>query len=153
MADSGNTVSETKEVNNGRCTTSTIKIVLPDLVMTAVYGPTSAAPGTSVSLDSTVRNQGVGGVGSFPVGFYLSTDTAITTADTWIGARSISSLAAGASSSATTSVTIPTTIAAGTYYIGVIADYNNTRAESNETNNAMKGNTIKIVLPDLVMTA
>lgn len=32
----------------------------------------------------------------------------------------------------------------GTYYVGAIADYNNSRAESNETNNALADNTITV---------
>ena len=71
-------------------------------------------------------------------------DAAITTADLRLGTRSVGSLAAGAVSSATTSVTIPPTVAAGTYYVGAVADYANTAQESNETNNARVGNVITV---------
>ena len=153
-ADSAGAVPESDEANNGRCTTSTVQIALPDLVMTQISGPASGITGAGISLVNTVKNQGVSSAGSFVIGFYLSIDATITTGDIRIGTRSIGSLAAGTSNSATTSVTIPATRAAGTYYIGAIADYNSTRAETNETNNALTGNTIVLTIgADLVMTA
>ena len=88
-----------------------------------------------------------------PVGIYLSTDDVITTADTYVGYRYVSSLSAGASSAADTVLTIPTGIAPGDYYLGVIADYGNTVKEFDETNNALAGNRITIVGPDLTATA
>ncbi len=65
----------------------------------------------------------------------------------------MSALAPGASNSANTTVTVPVSFAAGTYYIGVIADYQGNIQESNETNNALAGNQITIASPDLTMTA
>ncbi len=44
-------------------------------------------------------------------------------------------LTAGASSAGSTSVIIPSSIAAGTYYIIALADDGNAVAETNETNN------------------
>ncbi len=153
-ADSGGTVSESDELNNGRCTTSPIQVALPDLVMTQISGPATGATGTSISLANIVKNQGVSSTGSFTVGFYLSTDATITTTDTRVGTRGVGSLAAGSWSSATTTLTVPSTLTAGTYYIGAIADYNNSRAETSETNNALTGNTIVLTIgADLVMTA
>ena len=78
------------------------------------------------------------------VNWIQNQDAAITTADLQLGTRSVSSLADGAVSSATTSVTIPTTLAAGPYYVGAAVDYANTAGESNETNNARAGNTIMV---------
>src|SRR5439155_8320241 len=45
------------------------------------------------------------------------------------------SLTVGANSSGSTTVTIPTSLAAGTYYLGACADHANVIPESNETNN------------------
>lgn len=153
-ADSAGTVSETDETNNTRCTTTALTVAPADLVMTAVSGPSSGLTGTSISISSTVRNQGTGTVSSSTVGLYLSTDATITTSDTRVGTASISSLAPGASSSATKTVSLSASMAPGTYYVGAIADYTNARPESNETNNARTGNAI-VVTPgaDLVMTS
>ena len=93
-----------------------------------------------------VKNQGAGGTGSTPfrVGFYLSKDKTITTSDTFLGSRSVSSLAAGTSSQAATQVRIPADLPLGSYYIGAIADYTHVIAETNELNNALAGNRINI---------
>ncbi len=135
-------------------TITVVDVPMPDLVMTQISGPASAATGTKVDLVNTVKNKGVSSAGSFYVGFYLSTDAVITTSDTYLGRRSVSGLAAGAKKSATTSVMIPAALAAGTYYIGAIADCNNARAETDETNNALAGNTITLTIgADLVVSA
>ncbi len=149
-------VSETDENNNERTSPFTVqpKPVGPDLVMTGFSGPASGLSGAPITVTSTVTNQGNAAASSFSVGFYLSSDATITTSDTRIGTRSVSSLAAAASHSAQTTLTIPSTIAPKTYYLGAIADYSNARAETNETNNAITGNTIAVSPgADLVMTA
>ena len=117
---------------------------LPDLVMTAVSGPATGATGGQITIANTAKNQGAGASGSFYVGLYLSTDATITQSDVWLGGRTVSSIAPGASNTAETSVTIPNHIAPGTYYIGSIADYGNNVTESDETNNALAGNQIYI---------
>ena len=61
-----------------------------------------------------------------------ATDATITTADSFIS-NVPTSLGAGGSATYSKTVTLPAT--AGTYYIGVIADRNNTVAETNESNN------------------
>ena len=128
----------------------------PDLVMTAVGGPTSATRGQIVTLTGTVKNQGVGAVGALSdldieataknvkVGFYLSTNANITANDQRIGSVTVTSIPAGASIPLTVGATIPATLAKGTYYIGAIADDTGAIRESIEINNALPGNTISI---------
>jgi hypothetical protein len=65
----------------------------------------------------------------------LSDNVTINSSDTLLGTVNISGLAAGGAAIATASVTIPTGIAIGTYYIGVIADAGSAVSESSETNN------------------
>lgn len=93
--------------------------------------------GGTIILNSTVTNSGTmaTSAANIPAYFYLSTDNVITTADTLIGMRTISSMAAGANDSAATTLTIPLTLAPGTYYIGAIVDPNNIQTETNKTNN------------------
>jgi len=156
IVDPNNDVVESNESNNALAGNQiNVTTLHPDLVMTAVSGPTSANSGQTITVVNTVKNQGLYAAGGFSVGLYLSTDTAITTGDTLIGYQSIGSLAAGAESTSGTVVTIPAGMASGRYYIGAIADYSNTVTESNETNNALAGNRITItkVYPDLLMTA
>jgi large repetitive protein len=55
-----------------------------------------------------------------------------------------SGLAINGTRSAATVVTVPATLAAGTYYLGAIADYTNAQAELSETNNSFTGVTIQV---------
>ena len=77
--------------------------------------------------------------------FYLSTDSTITSSDTYLKYVYVSSLAAGAETTLTTTFSVPV-INSGTYYVGAIADgyYGSNVLESDETNNALAGNTIAI---------
>ena len=115
-----------------------------DLVMTAVSGPTTGSRGGSIVVTSTVGNQGSGKSNSCSVGLYLSTDATITTADRQLGTRSVGSLAIGATNTGSKTVTVPTSVTAGTYYLGAIADYANQAYEADETNNSLTGNQITI---------
>jgi subtilase family serine protease len=67
--------------------------------------------------------------------FYLSSNTTLDASDPLLGSRAVPALAAGASSAASTSVTIPAGTVTGTYYIVAQADALATNAETNETNN------------------
>jgi len=107
----------------------------PDLMMSALSSPAQAKKGAAISVNSTVKNTGNASSGAFSVGIYLSTDATITASDIYLGSRSVAGLAAGASSAAKTTVTLPTSLGAATYYVGAIADYNNKVEESNESNN------------------
>jgi subtilase family serine protease len=153
IADPYNIIKESNDANNV-LTGNQITVTGPDLVMTSVSGPSTGLAGGAITVSNTVSAAPTGGGASaFSVGIYLSTDNVITTSDILIGGRGIDGLASGASSPADTTVTIPTSVAPGTYYIGAIADSYNSVAESNEANNALAGNQITITGPDLVMAA
>ena len=156
-ADSGSTITESIENNNTLCSSTQVTVPKPDLIMTALSTTTTAIkPGSSLSLSNTVKNQGGSSAGSFVIGFHLSVDAVYGGTDdiAFSTTRSVSSLVAGASSSATTSVTVPSTTPLGTYYICSKADNGGTVRESNETNNTRgTTSTINVTKPDLVMTA
>ncbi len=132
---------------NSKSTTKTLSIVinavLPDLVMTAVSGPTSGKKGKNITLNYTVKNQGSANAGQFAIGFYLSTDATIATGDILLKTVTLTSLNANTQSSSSVTVTIPAGTV-GTYYIGATADVNGNIAESDETNNSKAGNQIVI---------
>lgn len=121
-----------------------------DMVITSVSTTASSVPaGNSFSISDTEKNQGLTGAASNTIKFYLSTDATIdaSTDTELIGTRAAPILAAGASGSGLTAVTVPTTVPPGTYYIGAIADATNVQFEANssgtgETNNWLAGNTI-----------
>ncbi len=70
-----------------------------------------------------------------PPGLYLSSDTTITTGDTFLATFGVGSLAANGSVSISTNVTIGASHTPGTYYVGVIADYQYAVTEASEANN------------------
>lgn len=108
-----------------------------DLVMTAVSTKaTNVRTGRNITVSYTVKNQGLAATTSgTTVGVYLSTDATITTGDILIGNQVVSSLAAGASLGASASMQV--NVAPGTYYLGAIADKDNSQQEFNETNNSL----------------
>ena len=108
-----------------------------------------------VALSATVANLGSSATPASTVNFYLSTDAIITAADTLVGSVATSALAAGTQQLVGTNVTIPSTIATGTYFIGAIVDPANLIDEGNEANNAKAGNAIAIsnIAVDLSVTA
>ena len=154
IVDSSNGQCETNELNNIVVSSNTINIGAPDLVITSITtGSTSYKKGSTITIPNTVKNQGNVGANGFYVNFYLSKDSSITTSDTYLGQRYISSLSAGATNSASNSFTLPSNIS-GSYYVGAIADSTNSVAETNELNNiGVSSNTISISVPDLAATS
>ena len=149
-ADWANTILETVETNNtARSSSITIG---PDLVVSAVSAPATAAPGGPLTINETTRNQGSGTAASSVVAFYLSTNLNWDAVDVRIGSRFVSDLAAGASQSAATTVTIPASTTTGAYYIIARADDEGTVAEVSESNNVRSTNQVAIG-PDLAIVS
>ena len=87
-----------------------------------------------MQVSDTMLNQGSGIAGSSLTGFYRSTNG--TTKGTYLGYRSIGTVnAAGTSGPVTTTLTLPASTSAGTYYVIACANYNNGLVESNTANN------------------
>ncbi len=93
--------------------------------------------GELFTVTDTVTNTGTTGGPPIRVGYYLSTDTNITTSDRLVGFRTIPSLTPGASSMATTSCRIPVDGLSSlfNYHLGVIVDDENAAYEQNEADN------------------
>ena len=155
IADYKNAAMESDETNNSRAAPVTVYIPTPDLVMTGISVPTvPVAPATNFSVSGTAKNIGTGNSTTTYVGFYLSTDSTITTGDTLLGYVSAGGLAIDASKTVTKTVKLPSGLSAGTYYIGAIADYNNRAAEIDEGNNSIATTVIVYIpTPDLTVTA
>ena len=141
---------ESIESDNCKVALGTINVVRNvDLVMSAVSTTaTTIKAGGNLVISNTEKNQGTAAmlVGTTNrVNFYLSTDATITSADILLsGNRTVAALAAGASSTASITVTVPATVLPRVYYIGAIADGGNQLLESVENNNAREGGTITI---------
>ncbi len=107
----------------------------PDLVVSSLIASATAGTGTNISVTDTTTNIGLGAAGASTTRFYLSTNSTLDAGDTLLGGRAVPALGAGASSTGSTSVTIPGGTAPGTYYIIARADDLNVIAEINENNN------------------
>jgi len=131
-ADDDNVVVESKETNNTLFRSISIG---PDLAVTAFTAPNAGGPGASMTVTDTTANQGGGSVGLTTTRFYLSTTSVLDPGDVLVGSRPVLNLDAGAVSSGSTVLTIPSNVAAGSYYLIAKADADNTSAETSETNN------------------
>ena len=109
----------------------------PDLVVTSLTGPASGNPGETVSLSTTVLNQGTAAAGPFRVEFYFSgtTNVALDNAIDTTAGCAVPGLAAGASFICSMSVAVPASLTAGTWYLAALADSGNQVNELDETNN------------------
>lgn len=107
----------------------------PDLSVTSLAAPDVGVAGGTVPIIATIRNGGNAAAGAFAVRYVLSTDTTINVTDTSLGDENVSGLAAATSVAVTRTALLPGGLAAGTYFIGAIADFANTVGEVNEANN------------------
>jgi len=115
--------------------TTNILAARADLILNGVTAPVSGTRGSSISVSTSVKNQGSVNAGSFTIAFYLSSDDAITTSDFKLGEKTVKSLNKGNTTTVSGSFTIPSGIATGNYYVGVIVDANATIMETDESNN------------------
>ena len=130
-------VSNETDTNNNCSAGVQVTVGIPDLVVQSPsVSDTTRAPGESLTLSATVRNQGTGASAATTLRYYQSSNATITTDDTEVGSSdAISALAASATSAQSSSVTAPTT--SGTYYYGVCVDA--VTGESNTNNNCSAG--------------
>jgi subtilase family serine protease len=135
IADAGNIVAEADESNNSR-TTRTIRIAPPDLSILRLDVPAIGVAGRTLRIRNTVKNNAMapGAARAFQVGLYLTSIEPIDPATaTLLASRAVPSLAPGATSTATTTVRLPTTT--GAHYLGAVADRTGAIVESVEGNN------------------
>jgi subtilase family serine protease len=149
IADANRQVQESNEANNALAGNQ-IVITGPDLTMSALSYPAAGVIGGTITVSSTVTNSSDMASPGFSVGLYLG--------GVYLGSRSVSGLAAGASSSADTTVTIPSYLgedeygdpiyfSPGTYSIIARADNAGQVGETSETNNELTGSQIVITWP------
>lgn len=122
-----------------------------DLTLTSVAGvPASAGVGRTFSISTTVKTTGAV-KRRFVIDIYLSVDGLITSSDTLVASRSVSSLSANGTSTAASTATVPMALAPGAYFVGAIADGASAITEADESNNSRVGPAIQIVGADLTM--
>jgi Ca2+-binding RTX toxin-like protein len=118
-------------------------------------GPFYAGQTITITLDSI--NGGFGPAPTSHTGIYLSTDTAINGFDTYLGQVDVPGLtpypATGYYAHQTVSVTLPSNLGPGTYYIGAFADYLGQVTEVTEGNQVINTTSITIAQPDLSVSS
>jgi len=126
----------------------------PDLVVSSISNPPSTAhAGSSFFVTDTTGNSGDNTASASTTQYRLSVDAAITSSDTLIGTRSVGTLKKGSSSTGSVTVTIPSNLTLGTYYLGACADGTGAVTESTETNNCLASTTTVNVIAAINFTA
>ncbi len=127
----------------------------PNLRVTTVTVPATGVAGGTISVTNRIRNAGgVTAVGPFRVGLYLSSGSGTPGAGTFLGSRTVTSLAGGLESPATTAVTVPPGTAPGLYFVSAVVDIDEAVDESDEGDNGLTAATrVEIIRPDLAMLA
>jgi hypothetical protein len=148
--------AESDEANN--CTASATSMVVskPDLVVASVNNPpASLNPGSAFTATDSTRNAGAAPAAASSTRYYLSADPSKSAGDLLLtGSRSIPGLAAGASSSGSAAVTLPSSAPAGSFYLLACADDLQGIFESSESNNCTaSAATTQVLRPDLIETS
>lgn len=133
-------VGEIREDNNSRLTQITILAPpKPDLVVTNFsLGSSSVVPGASTTVNFSIANAGTGTAAASTAGIYLNDNGKLTLLKS-VAVSSIAPNYGGSFTSGNIPVTIPGTLAGGSYNIVVSADINGTLAEIKEDNNSLSG--------------
>jgi subtilase family serine protease len=134
LADAEALEAEPSETNNDYARSIRIG---PDLTMAAMTVPATAAPGGSLVVSDTVRNQGGGEAGATVTRFYLSTNSTFDASDVLLtGSRTVPALAADQTSSGSTTLQVPASTTTGSYYVIARIDADGSLPETSETNNS-----------------
>ena len=123
---------------------------LPDLMVSYVRTVNEAVVSGHILVNARVTNIGQAAAAPFLLGYYFSADSTITTSDAESGwsCNFSAGLAAGATAECNGSITVPTSVTSGTYYVGVIADKAGVVTELNEDNNARVADSGTVVVRD-----
>jgi subtilisin family serine protease/subtilase family serine protease len=126
--------TETSESNNTYL--GGLVTIGPDLTITSFGAPSAAEAGAPILVTDSVINLGGGGAAASMTRFYLSTNSALDAGDLLLsGGRTVPTLAPGASSTGSVTLTIPSTTQTGSYYLIAKTDGDNMQAETSESNN------------------
>jgi subtilase family serine protease len=140
IADHTNAIGELNETNNA----SPAKLITIGSDLQVKAAPAATWDAGKIDFSYQVHNGGTTGAPVSTAGIYLSTDSTIATSDILLTTDQVAALASGASSTETLKLNLPAGLAAGDYYIGVIADHTNAIGELNETNNASPAKLISL---------
>ena len=127
---------------------------MPDLIVkSSSINASSLTEGSDFSVNFTIKNQGEGAAAASNVGIYFCESTVFDASTAVFHTdASMSSLAAGASSSESVSFSLPAALVTGTYYVFVVANDGDTITESNYTNDVSGWDELTVTAPQLFTT-
>ena len=136
-ADDTLVVPEINENNNCKASAAQVTVSGPDLIETAVSdSPTTLTTSGTFSVTDTVHNTGSAAAAASTTRYYLSTTTSKSGSSILLtGSRSVPSLAPAATSNGNGSVTVPSTLPHGTYFLLACSDDAKPVLQTTESNN------------------
>ncbi len=139
IVDDGNAVAETDESNNAASHQITIagSSSKPNLKVSGCsVSPSHVSVGGSVQLSYRAQNVGATGAAYFSYGLFVSNDQTFDASDQIVAGLDVPGGWPAGYDSGSQTFTIPLTgLAAGTYYVGFMADVSNQVPETNEGDN------------------
>jgi trimeric autotransporter adhesin len=136
-ADYNNSITESNEINNIQIIPFNVVKPIYDLAVSSLDRTLkSVTAGSSYLAKVSVSNFGNASFYGPKVGFYVSKDSLFSVDDQLATNSSYSvTIDEGSSYTAQTTITIPSNLTAGDYYLIYMSDYQNLYSESNEDNN------------------
>lgn len=129
-------VTETIETNNIKVSPFKIVPAIADLVIPPPYinRPLLSA-GSTITPNIEIRNQGYAAVPASLVKVYVSDNTTYEASDVEVGSLTTAAIGITSSDYKPLSLSLPTTLSSGNYFLLFVADVTNVVTEMNETNN------------------
>ncbi len=159
-ADDGSLIGESEETNNTFSQPFSVTSSVPsqpDLVIASATVPASLNIGSLATISFSLKNIGTAtATGSVSTTAYLSSDNSLSANDLSLGSASLSVPNAGASTTGSISVKVPTGTPTGSYFVVLNADDAGAVIEASEANNQFTqavNITANPTQPDLSVTA
>lgn len=114
-----------------------------DLKVSILNAPDSVRIDSILAIEEMVRNLGAGAAGSFTISYQLRNQAQLIA----LGSRSVSGLPSGASTTGALNVSLPTTVAPGSYILGIQASNSEGASDANPADNVAEKE-ILLVAPD-----
>lgn len=144
IANTPATIIESRTDDNSGSAPITV-VAGPDLsVQSVTFNPNQARPGDTITFNTTVRNGGQAAVVPPPTRlinrYFLSTKSPVTANDILLGIDSVpidGGIPVSSSVASVNTLTLPSNLAPGSYFIGVLTDATGAIAEQREDNNLL----------------
>lgn len=158
IVDSANAVTEVDETNNGRtaATPVVVSLLRSDLAIGPVSTPTRGQLGQPLPVTTIVRNLGSIPSPAFRLTIFMSASDSTPGAGVAVGVRDVPGVAPGVNTSVVTTITVPSALPVGTYFVSAVADIGGQVPEIDEGNNgrtAAAPVTITPFVPKVVVTS